>query len=181
MSIQDEIRGKMGTELFGLAPFWNRDPIARRVIYCKELKELIEPPWNNQLGEARCRKARDDLEAFVRGSPISVARRPRKAKLAYMSRLDDGKHAIWDVRCRDPDPGLRILGGFSDRDEFIAVWWGYRKCLGKYGSDEWHAAIGEAQLRWRNLFYPYQPVITRGPLTNEVIRERYISEGGFLS
>jgi len=145
------------------------------MLYTNEINEIIAPPWNAVLGEARCKILRDQLEAFVRGGPISIAQNPRKAKLAYMSRLHSTARGIWDIRSRGPRPGIRVLGAFSEPDVFIALSWHRRGCLGEYGSFEWEAAIKDAQAKWDSII-KYAPVITPGPLSKEIIHERYISE-----
>ncbi len=107
----------------------------------------------------RAGRLRADLEMFVEGRLISVAEDPyKKPKSAYMARIDPPEDEVWDIRSRDPRPGIRVLGLFSEKDTFVALTYELREALGGPGSKEWRDARERCKTRWRGLFNPYLPL-----------------------
>ncbi len=61
---------------------------------------------------------------FIAGKVISVGWDPmKKGVSAFMARLAPVEDEVWDIRSRDPSPGIRVLGSFSERDVFVALLW----------------------------------------------------------
>lgn len=166
MSIHDWI--KLATEdvpprLHWVDPIFKSDPVVRRVLVTTEIWNLIDSPPARHRG--RCAKLRADIEAFVKGDWVSVCLRPFEAKAAYMGLLDPPADGVWDIRSRDPSPGLRLLGHFADKDLFVATVIASRSVpwppvargpLGEGRSPEWADAINSANAEWRKLFGPFQ-------------------------
>lgn len=151
----------MGGQLVSLSLLIDPVPAQRVVLLAPELQGLIYGPWGCTDAEVRCLKLREDLEAFVRGDPVTVSLRPFKAKSANFALLDKVVDEIWDVRSRDPSPGLRVLGAFADIDVFVALtcWprsravpWLPRPMLGSKDSAEYSEAIVDAKQKWQALF-----------------------------
>ena len=167
MSIREVIRDLVASErLFYLEPVLSDDPVVRVLLMTPEIQSLIEGPWDSSAQEERCGQLRDDLERFVKGSPITLCFEPYEAKTAYMGLLDPPLDAIWDIRSRDPEPGLRILGAFVEVDVFVAVLCAPRSlpvewldrqplCDTETTPSEWARAIRQASAEWRGLFPTY--------------------------
>lgn len=168
MSIRDEIDARIKEgRLFPLEPSVPGDPVERCMVISKEIKGLLDGPWENAEHEDRCGHLRGDLEAFVVGDVLAMCLEPYEAKTAYMARLDSPADEVWDVRSRDPDPGLRVFGRFAAKDLFVALtwsprsvplWWSLRLPLGDRKSRQWRNQIVQCKTEWTNLFGTYQPV-----------------------
>ena len=130
-----------------------------------ELTEMVSGPWDdNQMGE-RCGRLRADLENFVTGAMMTVAWDPYEATDAQIGRLDPIGDEVWDFRCQEPSPGLRVFCRFAEKDVLVAmtcyprsipVPWLDRWPL-KDKRRRWRTAIVECRSEWTKLFPAYQP------------------------
>jgi hypothetical protein len=168
MSIHDliEMRIEEG-RLWRVEPVVEDDPIERCMVISSEIMDLVYGVWPDAKWARRCNRLRADLEAFVRGDVIGLCLKPYKADTAYMGRLDKPTDEVWDIRSRDPQPGLRVFGCFADRDCFVALLWSPRSVEIPYSqrlplqdrnSAEWKQAVKETKSEWRKLFHPYNPI-----------------------
>jgi hypothetical protein len=67
-----------------------------------------------------------------------------------MSRLDPEPDEIWEIRVRDPKPGLRIFGSFIKQDEFVALTAAPHECLDT--EEDWNRAIQQYKGEWNRHF-----------------------------
>ncbi|SRR6266516_92564 len=147
--IQDCLEAR---QLFPLLP-WLPSVKPVRVIYIsREVKDFIDSP------EDRAGQLHADLDSFIGGHIITVSTIPHKARNAYMGLLDPSKDGIWDIRSRDPSPSLRLLGGFSGKDEFVGLALHRRALMGAGNSKEWAIAITHCKSEWRKRFHAYKPL-----------------------
>lgn len=173
MSIHDEV--KFRCDEGRLFPFTLAGADhARWIFMSAEVNELFTGPWENQEWKNRFTDLSVDFEQFVSGGIISVARNPRKAKRAYMSQLEKPIERVWDIRSRDPSPGIRVVGRFAEKDTFIALNWDLRCNLGEYGSDEWNYIINDCKTKWRQLFQPYDALGNNERISEDNLND-YIS------
>lgn len=173
MSIRDSIRdGVMRGQLFAVLPTLPSSPVARYLYASPEVQRLIVGPWSDEKEEYRCGKLWADFDRFVEGRLISVALDTpyKKPKSTYLSRLDPGRDEVWEIRSRDPRPGIRVFGRFAERDRLIVFNWGYRYDLGGPSSLEFKREILKCKSEWRNLFPSYDPIT--GTTVNAYIKEK---------
>ncbi len=166
--MRDEIRARIGEERLSLLmPVFDSDPVVRTMVISNDIKSLIEGPWPDTPWERRCNRLRADLEAFVVGDVLALCLTPYEADSAYFGRLHRPEDEVWDIRSRDPNPGVRVFGRFAERDTFVALFWSPRSIeipysqrfpLGTRNSIQWKNAIRECKAEWRKLFHNYQPV-----------------------
>jgi hypothetical protein len=148
------------------------DPIRRTLFVSNEVNDFLRGPWDDDASERRAGRLQSDLEHFVSGGVVAVCLQPRQAKAASMGRLHPLNSGIWDIRSRDPAPGLRLLGGFTEPDVFVALVWDFRSNL-KTDAD-WKALQQRCRSEWRSLFAEETPVF--GEEVDDYISENFISE-----
>lgn len=161
MSILDEIVARTNEgRLFPLQPLM---PVMagspmRQMFLTAEVNSLLTGPWQTDEWEIRCGYLRADLERFIQGGLIPIASRPMSGgRHSYMRQLFQWREEVWEIRSRDPQPGIRILGRFADFDVFIALSWWNRTDLGGPKDRRWRDAIVGCKTEWNNLFPAYQP------------------------
>lgn len=181
MSISYEISNRVDEgRLFKLTPFMPPLPgTAIRVMFVsKEIYDLLNGPWSNTAWEERCGSLYADLDQFINGEIITVAERPFvKGKTAYIKQLYKRHEEVWEIRSRDPAPGMRVFGRFAEQDVFIALTWWNRTDLGGPQSRAWRDAIVGCKTEWRNLFPAHDP-ITDGNING--YPDQYISTRTYL-
>lgn len=159
MSIRDEISDRCAEErLYLLQPALPGSPCVRHLFISSEIKTALFGPWSGAQEEYRLSKLRADFDAFTEGMLIAVGSDPyKKKKTAFMSQLDPVEDEVWEIRSRDPKPGIRVFGCFSEKDSFVALTWLYREGLGGPKSREWRDARESCKAEWRKLFPTYNP------------------------
>ena len=158
MSIYDELRDRVSEQrLFRLLPAMPNALVVRQMFVSPEIHGLLLGPWGESEWEERCGLLRGDIDRFIEGRLISVAKHAYKARSAYMAQLHPPGNEAWEIRSRDPDPGLRVLGRFADTNIFVALTWWKRADLGGPTSREWRDAIEGCNAEWRKLFPVYPP------------------------
>ncbi len=143
--------------LFRLHPWLPSTKPIRLIYISRPVKEFIDSDVQ------RAGQLHADLDSFIGGDTINVSMTPRKARSAYMGRLDPTTDGIWDIRSRDPSPSLRLLGGFAKKDEFVALVLYERLPLGAYGSRAWSIATTDCNVQWGNRFHAYRPLTGDDP------------------
>jgi len=133
-------------------------PKLRRTMYISQsIAELLVDSWISKQQEFRWGYVLSDLAVFIRDPWITVAADSRRARKAYMARLQPDSNEVWDIRCRDPKPGIRLLGRFAEKNVFVALTWEERLPLRCYESNEWKAAINRCATEW-NLHFWNEPL-----------------------
>jgi len=147
--------------LFRLHPWLPSTRLTRMICLAPSVNEYVLSD------EYRAGRLHQDLDLFIAGDIITVSMIPRKAGVAYMALLDPTEDAIWDMRSRDPSPGLRILGAFARKDYFIGLVLRTRRQL--VNDKHWDKAIAECHREWRARFHallPHSGVDENAYLTN---------------
>ncbi len=153
MGISDEI--KMLCQANLLIEFFPIFSIRRRrqVYLSKQVSSMVDGPWPTKTEGFRWGYVRADLEHFIQDPWIVVAQDPRRGGEALMSLLVPPEDGVWDVRCRDPQPGVRILGCFALQNVFVGLTWEYRLPLKDFESAEWKQAISKCKEHWNHRFW----------------------------
>jgi hypothetical protein len=134
----------------------------RRILATPKLMADIEGDPASGADRRLVVELRGDLDDFIGGEPITVGG-PRH-KTAYMkpmvrSKRDTGfgGHEVWEIRSRDPKPGIRVFGRFAQYDVFIATDWEVRTTLGAFGSLIWRREIRRCKHDWTLVFGSREP------------------------
>lgn len=168
MSIRDAIRDQVADgKLVNLPPAVKGVPRTRALLVTEEIFKLVDSPSGSTDERMRFARLRADLDYFTAGGVITVCEEPYQAKSAYMARIDPVADEVWDIRSRDPKPGLRVFGSFSEQDTFVCLYWKWRKDLGGPRSKSWRDARETCKAEWRKMFYPFVPF--RGSSLNEYV------------
>ncbi len=157
MSIHDEINRLVADGLLlHLAPAIPYARCVRVMFVSREIASLLDGPWQSRDFEIRAGRLRADLDAFTEGRILAVATHPyKKPKWAYMAQIDPPADEVWDIRSRDPKPGLRVFGRFAEKDVFVALLWRRREDMGGRESKEWRDSRESCKAEWRKLFLSY--------------------------
>lgn len=149
--------------------------VKRVLIASEEVNRLITGPWEDEKEELRSGRLWADFDRYVEGRLISLSldNPYRKSKSTYAARLDPVREDVWEIRSRDPKPGIRVFGRFADVDVFVALTWDYRENLGGPYSKEFDRERERCKAEWRKLFNTYPTIF--GSAVDE-----YISENAFL-
>jgi hypothetical protein len=173
MSIRDEINEHLETgQLIRLHLFVPELPEKRTIYLTPNLMTLLHGPWVGEKWERRWYRARQQLEDFIDGLPrdrIFVRSAPRKKSSAFMSPLDPVSDEIWEIRVRDPKPGLRIFGSFVCQNVSVALTAASHECLST--KEDWNRAIQEYKGEWSRYFNsaPFRGSYPHDYLTNAFI------------
>ena len=152
MSIRDEIKRSVeNQQLVLLQPTLPGSSMKRFIFAVLEIMTLLYGAWTGREQEIRWKRVCADLEWFIEGRLIVVG------DDGYMKPLDPAEDEVWEIRCVDPDPSIRIFGRFSETDVFIALGHHCREELEEKGSVEWAAAIRACKADWRKLLLTYPP------------------------
>ena len=157
MSIRDEIQRCLTEQSLFVHALAVAEEVKRCMLLSREIKNLLEGPWDDGNTAYRSGPLRDDLDRFVAGRPLAIAQAPYQARTSYLAQLDEPRDEVWEIRSRDPKPAIRVFGRFAEKDVFVALIWSYREPLGGPGSREWRDAIETSKAEWRKLFFTWPP------------------------
>lgn len=147
MSIHDVIADKLAKEMLCKLPLrvsWIT-PV-RAMLITPRLREYLLGPWDSLVEEDRAGRLRADLEVFVGGTTID----PKYLRRLYPSRDD-----VWEIRSVRDAPTIRVIGGFVEKDFFVATNHAHRSELGGWQSRQWRDVKQRCKCDWSNLFHTY--------------------------
>ncbi len=154
MSIAESIEAAIVTgRLRAFVPEFDSDEAVRSVLLhprlADDISERVEA-WGRRVG-----RLQGDLESFVKGEHVTLSMTPFEHGSAFLALMDPPADGTWEIRSRDPNPGLRVFGRFPCADTFVALSWeprsvrfGGRRPLGKRDSLEYELALIETNERW---------------------------------
>jgi hypothetical protein len=124
----------------------------------EEILHAVTPPFVENRDGRRLAEFRQYLDAFTEGAELSVAENPDiKPSDAMLARVHPVADEFGDIRSISPIPAVRALGGFTDKDEFVALTWDYRENL----DGQWNAEIDRCRNAWKILFGKNGPLCRR--------------------
>jgi hypothetical protein len=142
-------------DLFHMQPAVPSTPCGRHVFASQEVRDALVGPWADAGKEDRLGRARALLDAFTEELRISVRMPPSTSRKAQLALLQPRHHEVWEFRAREPNPGVRIFGRFTERNHFVALTYGFREEF-KEQSD-WDRAIENCKHKWGILFPVHPP------------------------
>lgn len=171
MSIREQIRYRVQEgRLHLLEPSIDNLPHKRFVFATSEVFHALSGPWDDEKTELRMGHLKSDLDVFSEGRLLTASLEPyAKPKSTYMALTDPVTDGVWDIRSRDPKPGMRLLCCFTEPDTLVALSLSDRESLGGPGSKEWRDFIETAKAEWRKHFPSYNPI--KGTDIDEFISE----------
>lgn len=161
--------------LFALEPSLPGISFTRAVLMSPEVRDLIVFGSQDENRASRCAYLRADLEAFASGAVVTCRLTSKHSKNARLARLCPPSLGVFEMRCQQPKPGLRLFGGFPRTDAFLALTWAPRSVAVPWSKKEplvdekaWRAIVKETQRSWRSLFPDHFPAL-QGDDINEII------------
>ena len=146
----------MPPRLFFLPPLIPSVRMVREMFVSEEINAVAHPPWGTTKSDRRLAQMRGYLDAFTEGRRLTVAGDPyKKPKATNLARIDPIADEVFDFRCVDPKPGIRVLGYFAAYDLFIALTWNCRENL--QDDKAWRDEIERCKAAWRRLFHSFPP------------------------
>lgn len=153
-TIHEAIKYHEGTSLFCLSPLIGTG-VLRNVFVSKNVFGMVDPPWQPGKTGSRFALSRQILDGFILGDFLTVAPRPfNKSPTAILARVSPERDEVWDFRCLDPRPGIRIFGSFGDKDVFVALTWDFRENLKRGGFAK---QVRDCKNDWSLLFGNIKP------------------------
>jgi hypothetical protein len=140
-------------ELIFLTPLLDFIPIRREIFVSKEILEALDGPWASRTDEKNAGRARALLDRFTEGAKISVRLPPSRDVTAQLALLEGAKDQVWEFRCCESTPQIRIFGHFADKDLFVAFFLVNRNDIPTYA--DFHPLKEECKRRWRKYFPTY--------------------------
>ncbi|MBY0532747.1 MAG: hypothetical protein K2P86_12335 [Xanthobacteraceae bacterium] len=110
--------------------------------------------FDETLQGERLAKLRAWLDGFIEGDIISVSEDPDdKQADTMLCRVHDVKDEFWSIRVTEPSrtPGIRSIGAFTDRDEFLSINWNFREGM------DFDEEVADAQQIWKDFFGEEMP------------------------
>ena len=147
MSIHDVIKWRIAEGRLHRLPMlvtWN--PLVRAMLVTPAILSLLQGPWSDEINEARAGVLHADLEAFIAGNSVTHQ---------HLKRLSPARDQCWEIRSVRDDPSIRVLGGFIERDVFVAINYAKREDLGGWKDRRWRDFKETCKTEWSNLFHPY--------------------------
>jgi hypothetical protein len=152
MSIRELIKVRVANGmLFPLQPRAAGTTSRRALFMAETLWALFETAHPDPVMEERLGVLQADLESFADGTALHPH---------YLFLLSPAREAVWEIRSMRPDPSIRVLGRFAERDVFIATNYAFRHELGGWQSRAWRDVKVRSRTVWTHLFHPYRPVTT---------------------
>jgi hypothetical protein len=171
MSIKVQISNHVeaGT-LYALSPAIAHDnsQLKRGVFVSDEVWNLVgdDVPVSEEL-ERVSGQARSRLDSFSLGRSVVFAMHPRQKSVhSDIARNAPIESGIVDVRITNPEPTLRIFGGFAGRDILVLLTWKHRKDL------DFEVEVTRCKLEWGKFFPGNIPLI--GTTNDEYISGKFI-------
>jgi hypothetical protein len=139
-------------DLIQAGKLFDFDPVEetpRKLYLSVEVADGLFASPTEDLDGIRRAGAQAVLESFVDGGFLTIAEDPfDKDRTAMMARVDPVNWEIFDFRCLDPEPGIRVLGSFCAIDEFVALTWDYREQF----DDRWPEQVQRCRDSWLDIF-----------------------------
>ena len=138
---------------------------ARRMFVTLEIDGHAQRPFPETFDGNRFAELASFLDAFCELNEITVSEDPDKKPWDVMlARVHPVNEDFWSMRIVDPPntPGLRLLGGFCAKDEFVALKWEFRESIYDFDGE-----VNELKEAWRDHFGDLQPL--SGSTVNEYL------------
>ena len=167
MSIRDAIIGcvESGT-LVHLRPREADTPRLRTVLVSDELYEFLSCEHDAENDRIAAIQLWAGFDVFTSGDVFTFAEKPvKKDQASLVAPLLPLKDDVFQFRISD-NPKVRVAGGFSEPDTFVALTWNYRSELGNLENGvetrAWRALRESAKAKWANRLNGYRR-LTGGP------------------
>jgi hypothetical protein len=132
------------------------DETARTMIVSADILAAVTPPFADTKDGVRLGEFRAWLDDFMEGCELTVSEDPfNKPPGTMFARVAPVEDEFWSIRVTEPRdlPGIRSLGAFAAKDEFIALTWNYRETIGTEFYDE----IDSVRTAWNGYFGSANP------------------------
>jgi hypothetical protein len=172
MSIHHEVNRLCANGLLEGLSLGTGEPELRSICVAEPMNRILSGPWPNDNEWEQAEHLKADLSRFIRGGLITVSEDPDE-KTCQLKRLQPGRREVWEIRSREPLPGIRVFGRFADKDLFVAFCWEDRMILGPKNSETWKYHARRCVADWTNYFPNHLPV-HNGRFPDDYISNTYV-------
>ena len=168
----DLIDASLGTRLHLWAPV--RPGAHSRVVYVEDrLFQEINAATDFRMGLLW-----NELDHFSLGGLITVGYGTEAT--CMLKCLERQSDEVWELRCKDPQPQVRVFGRFRGTDLILATHAVYRDQLGypgqtKFDGNHWPTEILRCKNIWSQIFHGEPP--HSGQTINDYITQRVVEVG----
>ncbi len=156
MSIRDFITSCLArNDLIHVRPALPFIPQLRSVYASQTVAAKLLGPWPDDKIGIRLGRARAAVDAFISGNRIAVRMPPSRDISALIALLDKAEEEVWEIRARDPKPGVRIFGRFSEKNVFIALDIAFKEDIENFA--DYSPWISACKREWAKCFATYPP------------------------
>jgi len=132
---------------------------ARTMFVTPEIDAISQPPFADTLDGERYAALAQYFDAFSELNAITVSQAPfSKPHDVMLARVSPVEAEFWSMRIVDPEAtaGMRVLGGFCDKDAFVALVCEFREDISDFGSE-----VANVTDVWRDYFGTIPPYAGR--------------------
>lgn len=95
------------------------------------------------------------FDRFSNGSYLTFGVNPHdKKSVSWIARVDPVSEGIVDFRITDPNPAVRVFGGFAMPDVLVLLTWGPREGM------DFRAEVARCKEQWKSHFVDHEPVVS---------------------
>lgn len=157
MSIQIEIQKHCEAGALKLyVPVRRAFLVERHVFLGGEARSFVD--WDGTVDEqfdTVSARTSSVLDRFCNGSYVTVGMDPHnKRSTSLIARVDPIGGGIVDFRITDPNPAVRIFGGFAAVDLVVLLTWSPRE------NCDFRAEVARCRKSWDALFPKHQPIVS---------------------
>ncbi len=154
MSIGQFLASYVATRELQLVPHARGETVQREVYATRCVWDMLNTWEDTRLGQRHAR-ARVHVDTFTEGLKIAVRFPPSKSIAAHTALLTERSEEVWEMRARDPSPGIRIFGRFLRKDRFVALTWDYKE--NSETPEQYEYQKGRCSRAWSALFVSMLP------------------------
>lgn len=139
-----------GGKLFRFAPKLRKRLRRRLYLTVEANRNFTDPNSATNFLPRPSGFVRNAMVRWVSGERVYA---DEKGEPRFLKELDPPPCSdVWEIKVTEPDPKVRLIGAFLERDTLVLTRFRTRGLLGKKGSQEWNSAMLDTHAAFEQLF-----------------------------